>query len=185
MQDNRGAGTTLMFANITRRNIEGMIVGTTVGFILIAFIMMLALRSFKIGLLSLIPNILPAAMAFGIWALIKGEIGFAITVVASISIGIIIDDTVHFLSKYYRARRELGYTTQDAIKYAFETVGMALVGTSFIIASGFLMLGLSTFRVTAYMGLLTSVAIICALITDFLLLPALLMTIDKKDYSKN
>jgi len=185
MQDNRGAGTTLMFANITRRNIEGMIVGTTVGFILIAFIMMLALRSFKIGLLSLIPNILPAAMAFGIWALIKGEIGFAITVVASISIGIIIDDTVHFLSKYYRARRELGYTTQDAIKYAFETVGMALVGTSFIIACGFLMLGLSTFRVTAYMGLLTSVAIICALITDFLLLPALLMTIDKKDYSKN
>ena len=89
-----------------------------------------------------------------------------------------------FLSKYYRARRELGYATRDAIKYAFETVGMALVGTSFIIACGFLMLGLSTFRVTAYMGLLTSVAIICALITDFLLLPALLMTIDKKDYKK-
>jgi len=185
MQDNRGAGTTMMFANITRRNIDGMIVGTTVGFILIAFIMMLALRSFKIGLLSLIPNILPAAMAFGIWAIIKGEIGFAITVVASISIGIIIDDTVHFLSKYYRARRDLGYATPDAIKYAFETVGMALLGTSFIIACGFLMLGLSTFRVTAYMGLLTSVAIICALITDFLLLPALLMTIDKKNYKKS
>jgi len=185
MKDNRGAGTTLMFANITRRNIDGMIVGTTVGFILIAFIMMLALRSFKIGLLSLIPNILPAAMAFGIWAIIKGEIGFAITVVASISIGIIIDDTVHFLSKYYRARKDLGYATRDAIKYAFETVGMALVGTSFIIACGFSMLGLSTFRVTAYMGLLTAVAIICALITDFLLLPALLMTIDKKNHNNN
>ena len=185
MQDNRGAGTTMMFANITRRNIDGMVVGTTVGFILIAIILMIALRSFKIGFISLIPNILPSAMAFGIWAIIKGEIGFAITVVASISIGIIIDDTVHFLSKYYRARRELGYVTRDAIKYAFNTVGMALVGTSFIIACGFLMLGLSTFRVTAYMGLLTSVAIICALITDFLLLPALLMTIDNKNYKKS
>jgi len=181
MTSNRGAGTTLMFANITRRNIDGMIVGTTVGFALIAIIMMIALRSFKIGLLSLIPNVLPAAMAFGIWAIIKGEIGFAITVVASISIGIIIDDTVHFLSKYYGARKDFGYGTSRAIKYAFETVGTALSGTSFIIATGFLMLGLSTFRVTAYMGLLTAVAIICALITDFLLLPALLLAIDKKN----
>ncbi|MGI9533334.1 MAG: efflux RND transporter permease subunit [Thermodesulfobacteriota bacterium] len=184
MKSNRGAGTTLMFANITRRNIDGMIVGTSVGFALIALIMMIALRSVKIGLLSLIPNILPAAMAFGIWAIIKGEIGFAITVVASISIGIIIDDTVHFLSKYYRARKDLGFDTSKAIKYAFETVGTALTGTSFIIAAGFLMLGLSTFRVTAYMGLLTAVAIICALITDFLLLPALLMAIDKKNHNK-
>ena len=123
-------------------------------------------------------------MAFGIWAIIKGEIGFAITVVASISIGIIIDDTVHFLSKYYGARKDFGYSTSRAIKYAFETVGTALTGTSFIIATGFLMLGLSTFRVTSYMGLLTAVAIICALITDFLLLPALLLAIDKKNNKK-
>ena len=183
MKSNRGAGTTLMFANITRRNIDGMVVGTTVGFGLIAIIMMIALRSFKIGLLSLVPNVLPAAMAFGIWAIIKGEIGFAITVVASISIGIIIDDTVHFLSKYYRARRELGQGTKKAIKYAFETVGTALIGTSFIISAGFLMLGFSTFRVTAYMGLLTAVAIICALIIDFLLLPAILLVIDKKNHN--
>ncbi|MGI9553972.1 MAG: MMPL family transporter, partial [Thermodesulfobacteriota bacterium] len=77
-----------------------------------------------------------------------------------------------------------GFETSKAIKYAFETVGTALTGTSFIIAAGFLMLGLSTFRVTAYMGLLTAVAIICALITDFLLLPALLLAIDKKNHNK-
>ena len=79
----------------------------------------------------------------------------------------------------------MAYSTKKAIKYAFETVGTALVGTSFIIAAGFLMLGFSTFRVTAYMGLLTSVAIICALITDFLLLPAILLAIDKKNHDNS
>ncbi|NIP30458.1 MAG: MMPL family transporter, partial [Candidatus Dadabacteria bacterium] len=178
MKNNRAAGTTLMFANITRRNIESMIIGTIVGFGLIAIILMIALMSFKIGLISLIPNILPTAMAFGIWALIKGEVGFAVSVVASISIGIIVDDTVHFLSKYHRAKYKMGYETRDAIRYAFETVGTAIIGTSFIIALGFAMLGFSTFRVTAYMGLITSLAIICALITDFFLLPSLLIAID-------
>ncbi len=184
MKENRGAGTTLMFGNITRRNLDAMLIGTFVGFGLIAIILMIALRSVKMGLISLIPNILPSAMAFGVWALLIGEVGFAISVVASISIGIIVDDTVHFLTKYHRARTELGYDTPDAIRYAFHTVGTAILGTSFIIAAGFAMLGMSTFRVTSYMGLLTSLAIVSALITDFILLPALLLILDK-DKKKN
>jgi predicted RND superfamily exporter protein len=184
MKDNRGAGTTLMFGNITRRNLDAMLIGTFVGFGLIAIILMISLWSVKVGLISLIPNILPSAMAFGIWALLIGEVGFAISVVASLSIGIIVDDTVHFLTKYHRARTELGCCTPDAIRYAFQTVGTAILGTSFIIAAGFAMLGLSTFRVTSYMGLLTSMAIVCALITDFLLLPALLLILDKDKKDK-
>ena len=124
-------------------------------------------------------------MAFGIWAILIGEVGFAISIVASLSIGIIVDDTVHFLSKYHRARTELGYNTPGAIRYAFQTVGTAILGTSFIIAAGFAMLGFSTFRVTSYMGLLTSLAIVCALITDFLLLPALLLILDKDKKDSN
>lgn len=185
MKDNIGAGTTLMFGNITRRNLDAMVIGTIVGFGLIAVIMMLALRSFSIGAISLIPNILPSAMAFGVWALLIGEVGFAISVVASLSIGIIVDDTVHFLSKYHRARTELGHDTPGAIRYAFNTVGTAIIGTSFIIAAGFAMLGLSTFRVTSYMGLITSLAIVCALITDFLLLPALLLILDRDKKTLN
>jgi len=126
------------------------------------------------GVISLIPNVLPAAMAFGVWALLVGEVGFAISVVAGLSIGIIVDDTVHFLSKYQRARRELGMSAEEAIRYAFKTVGSAIVGTSIIVSAGFAMLGLSTFRVTAYMGYLTSIAIIAALVTDLFLLPSIL-----------
>jgi len=180
MRNAKPAGVTLMFSNITRRNIDGMILGTIVGFGLISLILMIALKSFRMGVISLIPNILPVVMAFGVWAIIKGQVGFAVSIIASLSIGIIVDDTVHFLSKYNRARKELGFDTNKAIKYAFETVGSALIGTSFIIAAGFVMLGFSTFRVTAYMGLLTSLAIISALITDFFLLPSILLILDKE-----
>ncbi len=171
--------TSLMFGNITERNIKGLAVGTGLGFLVIAVILAVSLGSLRIGAVSLIPNVLPAAMAFGIWAWLYGEVGFAISAVAGLSIGIIVDDTVHFLVKYRRARGQLGYDASDAVRYAFQAVGPAILGTTLIVAGGFAMLGLSTFRVTSYMGLLTSLAVMCAMITDFFLLPALLVLLDK------
>ena len=175
-----GTGTALMFAKITRRNLASMALGTGLGLLLIAGILVAALRDLRLGLLSLIPNVLPAAMAFGIWALLVGEVGFAISIVAGLSIGIIVDDTVHFLSKYRRARRSS--PPREAVSYAFETVGTAILGNTIIVAAGFAMLGLSTFRVTAYMGLLTSLTVVCALFIDFLLLPALLIEFDRRSH---
>ena len=84
-----------------------MILGTGLGFVAIALILMLALSSVRMGVISLIPNIVPTAMAFGVWAFLVGEVGFAVSVVAGLSIGIIVDDTVHFLSKYNRVRNHL------------------------------------------------------------------------------
>ena len=178
MREHLSGSPALMFSNITMRNIEGMLVGTGIGFAIIALIIAFALKSPRLGFLSLIPNILPAALAFGVWALLFHEVGFAVSVIAGLSMGIIVDDTVHFLSKYQRARREHSYSASDAVIYAFEAVGPAIVGTTIIVAAGFAMLGLSSFRVTSYMGLLTSIAVIAALITDLLLLPALLVLID-------
>ncbi len=130
------------------------------------------------GVISLIPNIVPTAMAFGVWAFLVGEVGFAISVVAGLSIGIIVDDTVHFLTKYNRVRDHLD--AKAAVRYAFESVGAAIVANTVIVGIGFAMLGLSTFRVTAYMGLLTSLTIAAALAVDFLLLPALLIAFDRR-----
>lgn len=113
-------------------------------------------------------------MAFGVWSWVAGQVGFAVSIVAGLSIGIIVDDTVHFLSKYTHARQVKRLDASEAVRYAFHTVGTAILGTTFIVAVGFAMLGLSTFRVTSYIGLLTSLTIVCALVTDFLLLPALL-----------
>ncbi len=174
----RGTGTPLMFAKITRRNIASMLLGTGLGFALIAGILMVALKSVRLGVISLIPNVLPALMAFGVWAMMVGQVGFAVSIVSGLSIGIIVDDTVHFLSKYQYARGTMD--APDAVRYVFRTVGPAILGTTLIVAIGFAMLGLSTFRVTAYMGLLTSLTVACALVVDFLLLPAVLLAFDRR-----
>jgi predicted RND superfamily exporter protein len=94
-------------------------------------------------------------------------------------LGIVVDDTVHFLSKYLRARREQGMNAEDAVRYAFNTVGVALLVTTIVLVAGFLVLAQSTFKLNSDMGLLTSITIAFALLADFLFLPPLLMKLDK------
>lgn len=172
-------GPQVMFTFIAQRNIESMVEGTAIAIALIAIIMIIALRSFSIGLLSIAPNLLPILCAFGAWALLRGEIGFAAAAVASLSLGIVIDDTVHFLTKFTRARREKEMTTADSIRYAFQTVGVAILVNTIILTSGFMILTLSAFKINVELGLLTSLSIGFALILDFLFLPALLLIIAK------
>ncbi len=166
---------SVMFAYVTERNVNNMITGTLLAIFGIAVIMMFALRSVGLGLLSLIPNGLPILATFGAWALLVGEVGFSVATVASISLGIIVDDTVHFLSKYVRARDERGLNAEDSIRYAFENVGAAIVVNTIILTVGFFVMTASAFKPNFDMGLMTMLAIVFALILDFLLLPALLL----------
>jgi predicted RND superfamily exporter protein len=170
----------VMFTYITERNIHNMIFGTIVAILAIAIIMMFALRSFRLGLLSMIPNGLPLLMTFGAWALLFGEVGFSVATVASISLGIIVDDTVHFLSKYVRAKNEKGLSVEESIRYAFSNVGMAIVVNTIILICGFLVLTASAFKMNVDLALMTIFSILFAIFLDFLLLPALLLVIDKK-----
>jgi len=174
------ASTTLMFAHIGRTNILSMLIGTTIALVIISGILIVAFRSIKIGLISMIPNLVPAAMAFGAWGLMVGEVGLALSVVTGMTLGIIVDDTVHFLSKYLRARNERGNSPPDAVRYAFSTVGTALWVTSLVLIAGFAMLTFSSFKLNSGMGLLTAITIAIALIIDFLLLPPLLMKIENQ-----
>ena len=175
-----GASPLIMFANIALRNVESMLVGTALALVLISGILMVTLRSFKFGLISLIPNLVPAFMAFGLWALVFKEIGMAVSVVIALSLGVIVDDTVHFLSKYLLARREQGKTPAEAVRYSFHTVGMALWVTSIVLVTGFLVLASSGFTINSHMGYLTAMTIGFALLADFLFLPPLLMKIEEK-----
>jgi uncharacterized protein len=180
-----GSGTSIMFANIGKRNIVSMLIGTTVALILISIVLIIALRSVKIGLISLVPNLVPAAMGFGLWGLTVGEIGLSLSIVSSMSLGIVVDDTVHFLSKYLRARREKGLGSEDAVRYAFVTVGKALLITSIVLVAGFLVLATSSFELNSGMGLLTAIVIAIALVADFLFLPTILMKIEGTTNEKN
>jgi len=174
----QGASSSMMFAHIGERNIRSMLLGTTLALILISLTLIIALRSFKIGILSMLPNLVPAAMGFGIWGIFVGQVGLALSVVTSMTLGIIVDDTVHFLSKYMRARREQGMNSEDAVRYAFANVGMALFITSIALVVGFLVLSLSAFELNSGMGQLTAITIAVALLADFFLLPPLLMKLE-------
>ncbi len=175
-----GASPSVMFAHIGERNIRSMLTGTVVALILISMILMVALRSVKMGLISLVPNLVPAAVAFGVWGLFVGEVGLALSVVVTMTLGIVVDDTVHFISKYLRAQRENNLNSEDAVRYAFANVGVALWVTSLLLIAGFLVLTLSAFELNSGMGLMTAITIGVALAVDFLFLPTLLMKLEGK-----
>jgi predicted RND superfamily exporter protein len=173
-------GAAVMFSYISKRNIESMLRGNVVAVVMIALVMMLALRSVAMGTLSLLPNALPILMTYGVWSMLVGQVGMPAAAVSATSLGIVVDDTVHFLLKYLRARREKGMDVPAAIRYAFETVGFALVSTTVVLVAGVLVLAGSTFQVNSQTGMLTALAISLALPVDLLLLPALLMLGHKK-----
>ncbi|MBT8118997.1 MAG: MMPL family transporter [Gammaproteobacteria bacterium] len=166
---------TIMFAHLGKRNITSMLTGTTIALILISAVLIFFLGSLKYGVISLLPNLTPALAAFGLWGIMVGEVGIGLSIVTGMTLGIVVDDTVHFLSKYLRARREKGLNAEDAVRYAFNNVGLALLVTSVVLVAGFMILAQSHFYLNSSMGLLTSVVIMLALIIDLTLLPALLM----------
>jgi len=178
------ASPNLMFAHIGKRNVSSMLIGTTIALIIISFILVIALRSTRIGLISLAPNLIPAGMAFGLWGMTVGMVGMSLSVVAGMTLGIVVDDTVHFLSKYLRARREKGLDAEQAVSYAFNTVGIALWVTSVVLVLGFFVLGQSHFALNADLGAMAAITIAVALIMDFLFLPPLLMKLEENKHAQ-
>jgi predicted RND superfamily exporter protein len=175
---------TIMFAHLGKRNINSMLIGTSIALVFISAVLIFFLGSIKYGVISLIPNLTPALAAFGIWGATVGQVGIGLSIVTGMTLGIVVDDTVHFLSKYLRARREKGLNAEDAVRYAFNSVGIALLVTSLVLVAGFMILAQSHFYLNSSMGLLTGVVIMLALIIDLTLLPALLMRFSNNDGNK-
>tara|TARA_B100000886_G_scaffold232744_1_gene162606 strand:- start:400 stop:1632 length:1233 start_codon:yes stop_codon:yes gene_type:complete len=170
-----GVSPTVMFAKLGFRQADSMVKGNIIALLLISLVLMIALRSFKMGAISLIPNLTPVIVGFGFWALYLGEINTGMVVVFGMTLGIIVDDTVHFMSKFLRARRELNYNAKESVIYAFETVGRALVITTIVLVAGFTVLSTSPFALNSYMARITVVIISSALVIDFVLLPSILV----------
>ena len=168
----------LMFAHIGERNMKSMLTSLPLALLLISALLIFALKDWRLGAMSLLPNVLPALAGFGLWALISGEINLGLSIVASMTLGIIVDDTVHFLSKYQYAKRN-GHDPVAAVQYAFVTVGKALWITTVVLVAGFGILALSDFRLNSDMGQLTALVISIALLVDFFLLPAFLVLFDR------
>ncbi len=173
-----GSGLSIIFSYISERNIRSMLRGSIIALFLISLIMIVVLRDFKLGVLSLLPNLCPAFMAFGVWGIFVGQVGLTVSVMIAMTLGIVVDDTVHFLSKYQRGRREHEMTPDDAVRYAFNIVGAAIWITTVALMGGFTVLSFSGFQINSHMGAMTAVTIVLALLLDFFFLPTLLMKLE-------
>ena len=166
-------GVGVAFSKLTQRNNQAMIYGMLTVLVLVSALMTLSLRDLRLGLVSLVPNVVPAILAFGLWGWLIGDVNLGSTVVTTMTFGIVVDDTVHIMIHYNRHRRR-GLDREAALRLTFRTVGTALMVTSVAISSGFFIMTQSGFLINQHLGGLTTIVIVLALFTDLILLPAVL-----------
>ncbi len=142
--------------------------------IVIFLVMMFLLRSIKLALISMIPNTLPIIITFGLMGFLEIKLDSGTVMIASIAIGIAVDDTIHFL---YRFRKEHKTDYTNSIRETITNVGRAIIFTSVVAFCGFMVLGLSNFKPIQYFGLLTAITMVTALLADLLVLPCCLLII--------
>ena len=175
-----GVGPSIMLGHAAVRNGYSTVSGFALALFSIAVILTLSFRSFKLGALSLIPNLAPGLFAFGIWGMIDGKLGISAAPAVLIALGIVVDDTIHFMSKYLRARRD-GLNTDNAIQYSFRRTGSAIGINCTILIAGFLVLTLSALTPNKFMGLITALSLMFSLGLTYFVLPTLLKLIDETD----
>ena len=173
------SGITMIFAHLAQRNMESILRGTIIGMTLISLILIWVFKSVRLGLISLVPNFIPPIMGFGLWGYMVGQVSFPAMMTTIIAFGIIVDDTIHFMTKYLKGRKD-GLTGSEAILYSFRTTGHALFTTSAVLAAGFVVFVFSGYQGVWVLGLMVSIMVVLGIIVDFLLLPPLLLLLDRR-----
>lgn len=173
-----GVGPSVMLGHMGKANGQSMIAGAILAVSSISIVIMLVLRNIKLGVLSILPNIAPGIFGFGLWGMFSGRLTFAAVPALVIAFGIVVDNTVHFLSKYLRARRVNNDSVNAAIHYSYHRVGTALGVNSSILVSGFLVLLFSSVSVNQFIGLMTALSLTISLLITYFILPTILMIID-------
>ncbi|WP_444901112.1 RND family transporter [Microbulbifer sp. CnH-101-G] len=174
----------VIFSHIGQSNIVSLLEGASLAFVVISLTLMLVFRSLDIGLLSLVPNLLPVAAAFGFWYLVNGQISMGLAGVSAMAIGIIVDDTVHFLYQYVNGLKR-GLSPEDSVSETISKTMGGIVISSMLLVIGFLLLSTSAFEKNAQMGMLTGMSIVLALVFDLILLPALVLTFMRRTRTSN
>ncbi len=175
----QGVSINVVFAYSVLKNVQPMVLGTFISLLIISGLIFIALRDLKLGLIGAVTNTLPIAIGFGLWGYLESTVGLVAAAVPAITLGLIVDDTIHFLVKYQRARKMLNLPPVDAAKYAMNIVGKAIVITTVSLMIGFLILTMSGFEFNRSLGLFTSMIIVAALVVDLVMLPTLLMWLDR------
>ncbi len=169
---------TILYARLNDTISRQLLEGFTVSFLLITLTMLVGLRSVRYGLISIAPNLLPPAVVFGVWGLFVGQLSPYILMLFSISIGLVVDDSVHVLSKYMAARKA-GENPDEAVRYSLDKAGSAITITTAALAMGTFILVFSNTYYYQNVALMLTPIIVVALLLDLLFLPPLLVKLDR------
>ncbi len=172
-------GTAHLLDQNIRSLSDSMTLGLIIAVIIVSLIMAILYRSLKIVVISIIPNIVPLVIIAGIMGYFGIEFKVTTAIIFTIAFGICVDDTIHFLSKFSLELKK-GKSLLYALKRTYLATGKAIVLTSLILCSGFLMLIFSDFSGTFYTGLLITIALFFAVLADLTILPILLLSIKKE-----
>lgn len=180
----QGTGPSLMFSRIGEMNVAGTLQGYVLQIVLISLVIGVLLRSPRLGVMSLLPNVIPALLAFGLWGAFVGQIGLSVAVVAVLTYGIIVDDTIHSIFKYHHARTHLALDPRAAVDYSYRASGLSALTTAAVLVAGFSVLLFSHFDLNADLGLMSALTIALAVLVDLLLVPPLLFAFDRSPQTR-
>ena len=167
-------GIVPLYVHMVDYLIRSQILSFSLAFVVIFILMMIQLRSIKLGLISILPNALPIAITMGAMGLFGINLDTATVMISTVAIGIAVDDTIHFLNRFkleYKKTKDY----EESIRATFKTTGRAIISTSIILFLGFWTLLFGSFKPTNYFGFLSGITMITAVIGDLLFLPAILL----------
>ena len=167
------SGVSVMFSYLSHHNITSMIYGTVLGLFFIVIAMFIFLKSFRLGLISLVPNLLPLAIVFGLWGMVFQDIGTPESMVIVVVLGLVVDATVHIL---YRCKENIqeGLSIDEAMNKSLLACGKPILISGLVLSAGFGVLAFSSYKLNADLGLMCTAIFLVALAVDLLFLPAML-----------
>ena len=176
--DVKVTGKTRLYQSMNGYVTRSFVISLLLAIVLVALILIVAFRSVKIGLLSMIPNLIPLIFGGAMLKILGHSLDIGTVLVFSVCLGIAVDDTIHVLSNFRNYTRE-GLSEKEAIALVLTHTGPALVVTTMVLIGAFGTLAFATFLPNVYFGIMTAVVLLSALVTDVTCLPAMLMAKDK------
>ncbi|PIB36688.1 hypothetical protein BFP72_15395 [Reichenbachiella sp. 5M10] len=171
-------GTTLLFIKGNKFLIDNLVTSMLIAFVIIAFIMALLFKNFKMIVICLIPNVVPLLITGGMMGLVGIPLKPSTALIFSIAFGISVDDSIHFLAKYRQELFANNFFVPVAVSKSIRETGASMIYTSVILFFGFVIFAASEFGGTVALGTLTSTTLLMAMLTNLTLLPALLLRFD-------
>jgi predicted RND superfamily exporter protein len=174
-------GQTAMFAHMQKDVTDTLIYSLSMALVLVTLVMFLIFRRLKLLWVFILPNILPVILVVGLMGWIGISIDIGVAIAGAIIIGVAVDDTIHFLVKYFDARKR-GLTMEETFDEVLRYAGKAILFTTIILTVAFSLFAFSSFTPNQNFGIVTAFALVIAFVVDLLLLPALLSLVDREKF---